>query len=292
MNYISLRLLVSFTLFFLLADTLASSAGIPARVADADLGALTMNYSDVPWPSPESLLENLRAKDYETRDSALSLVGVPRTAKAASFDPPQETELRYAFLGVDETQQVIIGVRRDPMLYGAVAAQVGNRWHRIAAFSCWCKYESGDLLGGFIQTQSAPDVGQELVLRASGGGTGIYSQQEAHFRYDHGELHLAFTFVSHHRECDPTKPGPYSCEVERRWFYVNYWDSVPGAVLVESRLRLFPETDPEPEFTSIRELELSHAQQFSCKTYKWNKEKFRYEPFVAPDPCKPRPATK
>jgi hypothetical protein len=139
MNHIPLGLLVAFTLFFLLAATPASSAGVPAPAADVDLGALTMNYSNVPWPSPESLLENLRAKDYETRDRALSLVGVPQTAEAASFDPPQETELRYADLGVDGTQQVIIGVRRDPMLYGAVAAQVGSRWHRIAAFSCWCK---------------------------------------------------------------------------------------------------------------------------------------------------------
>lgn len=292
MNHTSLRFLVPCTLIFLLATTLTSSANGKRASADVDLGPLTMNYSDVSWPSPESLLENLRAKNYETRDRALSLVGVAHSAEAASFDPPQETELRYAGLGVDETQQVIIGVRRDPMLYGAVAAQIGGRWHRIAAFSCWCKYESGDLLGAFIQIQSAPDVGQELVLRASGGGTGVYSQQQAHFRYYHGELQLAFTFVSHHRECNPTKPGPYYCEVERRWFYVNSWDSVPGAVLVESRVRLFPETDPEPEFKSIRELELTHAQKFSCKTYKWDKEKFRYEPFVALNPCKPRTAAK
>jgi hypothetical protein len=238
------------------------------------------------------LLENLRAKDYEIRDRALSLVGVPQTTEFASFDLPEETELRYADLGVDGTQQAIIGVRRHAMLYGAVAARGGSRWHRIAAFSCWCKYESGDLLAGFIRIQAGPGVGQELVLRASGGGTGVYSEQQAHFRYHQGELHLVFAFVSRHRNCDPTEPEPHSCEVERRWFYVNYWDSVPGAVLVESRLRLFPETDPEPKFTSLRELELTHAQEFSCKTYKWDKEKFRYEPFVAPNPCNLRTATK
>jgi hypothetical protein len=292
MNHNSLRLLVPRTLLFLFAFTLDPSAGGAVPVADADLGPLTMNYNNVPWPSPESLLENLLAKDYATRDRALSLVGVPQTTEAASFDPPQETELRYADLGVDGTQQVIIGVRRDPMLYGAVAAQVGSRWHRIAAFFCWCKYESGDLLAGFIHIQAGPGVGQELVLRASGGGTGVYSEQQSHFRYHQGELHLVFTFVSRHRDCGLTGPEPHSCEVERRWFYANYWDSVPGAVLVESRLRVFPGTDPEPEFTSLRELELTHAQKFSCKTYKWDKEKFRYEPFVATNPCNPRTATK
>jgi hypothetical protein len=289
MNHISLRFLITCTLIFLLAAALTSSASGAGASTNVDLGPLTMNYSKVPWPSPESLLQGMRAKDYETRGRALSLVGVPKTAEAASFDAPQEAEMRYAELGVDGTQQVIIGMRRDPMLYGAVAAQVDDRWYRIATFSCWCKYESGDLLSSFIQIESAPGVGEELVLRASGGGTGLYSQQQAHFRYHRGELHLTFTFVSHRRECDPTKP---SCEVERRWFYVNYWDSVPGAVLVESRLTIFPGKDPEPELTSIRELELTHAQKFSCKTYKWDEEKFGYAPFVASSPCNPSTATK
>lgn len=118
MNHNSLRLLVPRSLLFLLAFTLDVSAASAVPVADVDLGPLTMNYDSVPWPSPESLLENLRVKDYATRDKALSLVGVPQTTEGASFDPPQETELRYAELGMDGTQQVIIGVRRDPMLYG------------------------------------------------------------------------------------------------------------------------------------------------------------------------------
>lgn len=292
MSYDSTRYLVSFTFLFLLSATISLSPATSGASTDGDLGPLTMNHTKVPWPVPETLLQNLRAKDYETFDKALGLVGVPQSSEAASFDPPQETELRYADLGVDGTQQAIIGVRRDPMIYGAVAAQVGGRWQRIAAFSCWCRYEGGDLLGGFIHVQEGPDIGQELVLHASGGGTGVYSQQQAHFRYAQGELRLVFTFVSHSRECDPTKPAPYSCDVERRWFYVNHWDSVPGAVLVESRMTIFPERDPQPELTSIRELELAHAQKFSCKTYKWDKEKFQYESFVAANPCSPRNGAK
>jgi hypothetical protein len=210
MSHNSLRILVPRIFLFLLAFTLDASVGGAVPVSNVDLGPLTMNYNSVPWPSPESLLANLRAKDYETRDRALSLVGVPQTAEAASFDPPQETELRYADLGVDGTQQAIIGVRRDAMLYGAVAAQGGGHWHRIAAFSCWCKYESGDLLAGFIQIQAGPGVAQELVLRASGGGRGVYSEQQAHFRYHQGELHLVFTFVSRRRDCDPTGPELHS----------------------------------------------------------------------------------
>ncbi|MGC0771975.1 MAG: hypothetical protein WB543_03505 [Candidatus Acidiferrum sp.] len=292
MTYISSGPLVLRILLFLLAFAPAASSGAAAPVDDVDLGYLTMNHINVPWPSPESLLENLRAKDYAIRGKALSLVGVPQTTEAASSEPPQDTELRYADLGRDGTQQAVIGVRRDAMLYGAVAVQVGSRWHRIAAFSCWCKYESGDLLAGFIQIQPGPDGGEELVLRASGGGTGVYSQEQAHFRYRRGVLLLVFAFVSRHRECDPTKLGPYSCEVQRRWFYVHYWGTVAGAVLVESRLTLFPDADPEAELSSVPELELAHARKFSCRTYEWDKEKFHYEPFVAPNTCPPRTATK
>jgi hypothetical protein len=227
---------------------------------------------------------------HETRRSAWSVFPKQRKALASTLPKKPNCATRnWAWMELNRSSLECEGA---PCFTGAVAAQVGSRWHRIAAFSCWCKYESGDLLAGFIRIQAGPGIGKELVIRASGGGTGVYSQQQAHFRYHQGQLHLVFTFVSRHRECDPTGPEPHSCEVERRWFYVNYWNSVPGAVLVESRLKVFPETDPEPEFTSLRELELTHAQKFSCKTYKWEKEKFRYERFVAPNPCNPRTATK
>jgi len=285
-----LRVLVPFALVLLLTTAVPSSTRGAASSTDPDLGYLTMNYEKVPWPTPESLLQGLRSKNYETSDRALRLIGVPQTPEAASFEPPQEAELRYAQLGEDGTQQAIVGVRRDAMLYGAVAAQAGGGWRRIAAFSCWCKYESGDLLGGFVHIQAAPGAGQELVLRASGGGTGVYAQQQAHFRYVAGELRLVFTFVSRSRNCDPTQRAPYTCEVQRRWFYVKYWDTVPGAVLVESHMRIFPDSDPAPELTDIRELELTHAQKFSCKAYKWNSAKFRYESFNTPNSCRPQTA--
>jgi hypothetical protein len=81
MRHASTRFLVLFTFLFQLsvATTGASS--------DGDLGPLTLDHSRVPWPVPETLLQNLRAKDYETFDKALGLVGVPETSEAAIFDP-------------------------------------------------------------------------------------------------------------------------------------------------------------------------------------------------------------
>jgi hypothetical protein len=274
-----------------LALSLAFSISLSAQVSKpetkADLGSLTFSRTHLRWPTPDSLVKDLRADDDQTRLQALALIGASPSGDMPGT--PLEVELRYASLGSDAQQQAIVGVDLGPMLFGAVAVHENGVWHRIANFSCWCKYEFGDLVGDFIHVESGPENGLELVLRASGGGTGVYSQDEAHFRYYRGELHLVLSFVSHFRACDPTAPGPYTCQVERRWFYANNWDSVPGGVLVESRFSFSPNSEPEAQL-HVRDLELSYAKTFSCKTYKWNKEKFLYTEFSAPNPCKPRPS--
>lgn len=285
--FLQATLFVPFILALLLALSFPSSAQISKPIRRADLGSLTLGHDHMRWPAPESLIRDLRADDDQTRLKAFLQLGLPKQQKTAIAAVPYEVGLRYATLGTDDDEQAIVAVDIGAMLYGAVAAQEGGSWHRIANFSCWCKYESGDLLGEFIQIKPGPDGRSELVLRASGGGTGVYSQNEAHFRYYRGELHLVFSFVSHYQDC-PITPGPYTCRVERRWFYGHSWDSTPGGVLVESHLSFLPYSEPEVEF-AIRDLELGHAKTFSCKTYKWNKEKFLYEQFAAPNPCKPSP---
>jgi hypothetical protein len=209
-----------------LALSLAFSISLSAQVSKpetkADLGSLTFSRTHLRWPTPDSLVKDLRADDDQTRLQALALIGASPSGDMPGT--PLEVELRYASLGSDAQQQAIVGVDLGPMLFGAVAVHENGVWHRIANFSCWCKYEFGDLVGDFIHVESGPENGLELVLRASGGGTGVYSQDEAHFRYYRGELHLVLSFVSHFRACDPTAPGPYICQVERRWFYANNWD--------------------------------------------------------------------
>lgn len=279
MKYMSFCLLA-------LSSFLLLGAAPEGTGAEADLGPLTMDYSHVPWPPPEQLLGDLRATEDEVRGRALALIGVPEKLGSNDFGAIDETMLRYATLGDNEALQAIVGVRQGPMVFGAVAAQKGNRWERIAAFSCWCKYEKGDLLREVIRVVPAPGVSEELVLRASGGGTGIYSQQETRFRYLRGALQPVFTFVSHRRTCEPARAF---CEVERRWFHVHYWDAVAGGVLMESHFKIFPSADPGLELNSVRELETAHARNFSCKTYRWDVARVRYVPFAAPtDPCTPR----
>lgn len=283
-----------FLCFGIVALLLGLSATIPAQirnpnaVSESDLGSLTFGHAHSGWPAPENLVRDLRAGDDHVRLRALLQLGVPKSATTIR-EAPDEVLLRYASLGTDFDEQAIVAVSAGgAMLFGAVAVQENGVWQRIANFSCWCKYERGDLLGNFIQIESAPDGRSELVLHASGGGTGVYSQDEAHFRYHRGELRLVLSFVSQFRECDPTAPGPYTCRVERRWFYDDGRDSTPGGILVESHLNFLPERETDAEF-AILDLQLRHAKTLSCRPYEWDKEQFAYKGLGAGSSSKCRP---
>jgi len=275
----------------LLAFPFSSAAQLSKSIARSDLGHLVIGRDRVNWPSPESLVRNLRSQNEDRRSEAFLLLGTPTQADTKVTDTSDifdQVQLRYGTLGADNAEHAVVAVSVGNRLYGAVAAQTNGSWTRIANFSCWCKYESGDLLGEFIQVKDGPVGGSELVLRASGGGTGIYEQTEAHFRYHRGELRLVFSFVSRRRTCDPTAPGPYACQIERRWFYPQNFDAIPGGVLVETHLSLLPLSEAEAE-GEVRELELRHSKNLSCKPYRWNEAKFVYEPFSSSTPCKPKP---
>jgi hypothetical protein len=271
-----------------LAAIFPSTSSARERTAPSDLGYLTIEHTSVAWPAPESLLSELRSRDDQKRIKALLLLGVPEAAPKASFATPQEVELRYAPLGLDGTQQAIIGafMPEGKMLYGAVAAQTGGRWRRIVSFSCWCKYEYGNPLATFLQTRSTPDGKDELLLRASGGGTGVYTQNEAHFRFYHGELRLVFSLIRRSWNCDPTSPGPFACNVQWRWFYISSRGSAQVGVLVQTRFKTL-RTDPDAEYYVLPELELAHAKTFRCSFYKWDTKKFEYLGPPTPIPCNP-----
>jgi len=273
-----------------LSFSFSSSAQASEPNPKADLGSIELSYIHLPWPTPESLTKSLQADDDQTRIRALVRMGVPEEGLAKIDEKPSEVQLLYASLGTNDAQQAIVAVRIAPMLFGAVATQERGVWHRIANFSCWCKYEAGDLIGNFVHVEAGPDGGSELVIHASGGGTGVYTQNEARFRYYHRELHLVFSFISRFRTCDPTAPGPTQCHVKRRWFYPIDRDSIPGSVLVESHFN-FPTTGFSGVPSERRDLELSHAKTFSCTVFTWDKEKFVYKESSASSPCKPQPPT-
>jgi hypothetical protein len=266
-----------------------------------DFGYASVNQEHVPWPSPESVLRDLRSADEHVRLGALKLAGLgDQEAYRPVWSQPNETpskiigqalvtpgraELIYASLGKGADQQAIIAYEVSALqsTYAAVAVQEGQQWVRIAAISCWCKYDMApaqDALAEFVSLHAAPERAPatpphyELVVRSSGGGTGIYTQNEAHFRIYRNDLRLVLSFVSGHRTNDPTGPGPSWVYLERRWFTV-YGDA--GGILVEAKGKFSARRTPEIQWT-LKALQDMHLQQISCRSYRWNAEEFHYEP--------------
>lgn len=142
---------------------------------------------------PESLVRDLRSQDRTVRLKALALFGTDANVELFA-DGPNEIELRYASLGGDRYKQAIVLVEASSYAYAAVAVPSLNAWERIAVFECWCKYESPTLLDDFVRVEYTYHRIPDLVIRASGGGTGLYEQTEAHFALRDGELRRVLSF--------------------------------------------------------------------------------------------------
>jgi hypothetical protein len=281
------------TLIGLLSVSAAALAQEPKRTIWEEVGYLAVNRDHVPWPAPESVVTSLRSTDEDTRLKAFYLLGFTETqAHQVVWDSGKVTgkkvvtagpiELIYSFLGEDPTQQAVLTLQIPELAttYAAVIAPASKGWLRVAAFSCWCKYDAHtgkDSLAELIQlhpvleTAATTPPHSELVLRGSGGGTGIYTQTEAHFRMHDGDLHLVVSFVSRRLSC----PGTDLCALEKRWFYADWFgNNEPGGILVEGSGKF---AGGEPVQWAVRDLENRHLRNLACTNFKWNERSFRYE---------------
>ena len=299
--------LMSVLIMLLVMSVLRSTAAQVSAISE-DTGYLYVSREHAAWPSPESLVRDLHSKDDGVRLNALHLLGLSderahvkiwsQTSPSKVIDEavvtPDQIELEYASLGDDSTQQAVLALQitQTQNTLAAVAIPKAGGWERIAVFDCWCKYEmyvGRYALAEPVQIRPAPENGSstpqhfELVLRASGGGTGIYTQNEGHFRILHGELRRVMSFVSRRLSCDPTA-GTARCDLERRWFYPTFFGNVPGGVVVEGRAS-FPQGTLEVG-SFVRDLENRYLREATCVTYKWNAKAFQYERFNATDPCR------
>lgn len=260
-----------------------------------DAGYLNVRKDLADWPSPESVANDLRSDDDQQRLKALYLFGLTdlQTHRAVwssgkvtgqSVVTPDPIQVTYAALGEGATRQAIIALQVPEMqlAFAAVATPTAKGWTRIAVFDCWCKYDLSmgtDALSQFIQLQPVLQPGSgspmhfELVLRASGGGTGIYHQNEAHYRMHEGELRRVLSFESRVFACQTGGPDR-SCAIERRWFYPQwYGNNESGGFLVYGQEKV----TAGPINWFVRDLEIRNLRTLRCTPYKWDEQTFRYE---------------
>jgi hypothetical protein len=275
---------------------LAPAWGQQPKAAVEDNGNLGISRQQVSWPSPEAVLRDLRSTDNAVRLKAMELmdVGTLSHTKVYSKDgsasesvvsTPDEVELRYAALGEDDTQLAVVMMSLPgSYTFAAVVIPLAHGWTRIATLNGWCKYEQGDLIQKFVSLEPAlfqadPTSRYELVAHASGGGTGLYSQQEARFRVYRGQLKRVLYFESRYRSCPPGTE-PRFCTLRAKWFN--------RSVLAESEGRL-PENKPDIYFASP-EVENEALRLRHCTAYQWDEAAFTYRrlPGEAPE-CQPNP---
>ena len=275
-----------------------------------EVGNLVSRYDQAAWPAPEALLQDLRSPQDETRLQALQLVGLTDQqahhavwGQAQTTPPkvigqiiaiPDQIQLLYAVLGGDGIQQAIIAVQDGQMNYAAVGVPTPKGWKRVAAFDCWCKYDGP--LDEFVQLRAGsmgPPASFELVLRASGGGSGLYSQEEAHFRVRQGELRRVLSFESRRRHsnagftgaCKQPNASIECVSLAESWFIfpaqiANSPDyKFVGGVLLEAHGEFDPaNTARQYSAASWELLRRQYMQVFTCRAYRWNQQQFRYIP--------------
>ena len=239
-----------------------------------DIGALRLNRSHAAWRSPESLVGDLRSQDAAVRLKALQLVGIDGPIKdVIADDVPDEIELRYASLEGGSPKQAIVLVEASSYAYAAVAVPRANAWERIAVFECWCKYEGVTLLDDFVRVEYTHHVVPDLVLRASGGGTGLYEQTETRFALKGGELRKVLSFISRGWSCPV---GTSTCFYERRWFTNGELAEVKGKF--DSKLNV-----------DRNSADAQLVKSGVCAAYNWDALSFTYVRSGSAHSCKDEP---
>lgn len=243
-------------------------ASAPQQSFWEQVGALRVNRTHAAWTSPESLVRDLQSQDKAARLKALRLVGIDAHEDLFADRGPAEIELRYASLGKGQTKQAIVLIGASSYAYAAVAVPSLNSWERIAVFECWCKYEGSTLLDGFVRVEYTYHGIPDLILHASGGGTGLYEQTEARFALQGGEQRKALSFISRRLSCPV---GTDTCLYEHRW--------LRGDQLVEAKATQ-KELDADWDMADAR-----NFKSITCTTYKWDAGSFTYI-------CAPAPHTR
>ena len=266
-----------------------AASRLSASTADSDLN---LQRTHVAWPAPSEMAEELVSKDDSVRLRAMLLFGLSdqQARGFTSSSPtlrhtirPDLVRLNYAALGTGPDTQAVLAFQADQMVFVAVATATKAGWSRIAFSNMWSKYDldNGDALFQAVRLSAAPgnptisSAAFELILRSSGGGTGVYEQQEAHFRVYEGELRNVFSFISDQRRCDPS-PEVQACKLNRSWLVLGTTDSKRGVVLVEEGGTLKTVHQPDVLF-ALRDLQNRYLRPSSCAFYEWDDHNFDYK---------------
>jgi hypothetical protein len=299
----------------------ADSRPAPKGAFAKEIGDLKARYDRADWKSPELILQGLRSDNDDARLQSFRLLGATDddahevegglNGEATVVATPWKSELLYAPLGEDSTQQAVVALQVRNLVLVAVAMVNGKGWQRIAAFRSLCpsnntldSYGSdngGDILANTAEVGRVHEQGiAELILHKidfpSQGDQVLtfddYTEYEARFRLQGTQLRRMIAFKSRVRSCGGQRQaeaqplpatGPSrlalsarSCSIERRRFYRYALGNVADAIVAESRGEV---SNPMPtNLPFATDSESPYLRPASCQALKFSERTHQYEP--------------
>lgn len=170
----------------------------------------------VPIPNPDQLLRRLMPPPAEEDENcktderdkvqadALNSLGIPAKGVYSV-----KARLVYEDIDGDGVAEALFTVEIDGSdVVLVILKHQGDQWYRLPSppgFSCWCKYERSPL-DSFVELRGWRGPGEEqtrlIVVRASGGGTGLYERSLGMYALRGLEIKSVFDIVDERRECD------------------------------------------------------------------------------------------
>jgi hypothetical protein len=231
-------------------------------------------------PPPMQLFQDLTAcngysgscdeKSAEKQTAALSALGIP--TKSAD-----DARLLFEDLDGDQKAEALLTVEyggADVVLI--VLKEKGDQWYRLPPqeeFSCWCRYESAPL-DTFVEVvdwsnsfEKTSQPRKLLLVRGSGGGTGLYERGLGVFALDGFRVRPVFGTTEERREC-PWPEG--DCKLDHA--IITFRTRGEPHLLITNKIHVLMRPD------ELRDVESWWVgiPPSSCQTYLWDSKGFKF----------------
>lgn len=227
---------------------------------------------------PVEIVDELLSDNIERRIAVLESIGMPESLRRPPRKPGwvdttrvKDVRLLIADLDEDAELEAIITFLQEAYATAIVLDGKAGQWYAVARLTCWCKYEPYGL-ETFIELRHLVDpVQQELIIRDSLGGTGVYWRDLIIYRMRNGTLHEVLRIPEKRRQCSPTVPADVrTCLVTRA--DISYLRGAASRTVV---VATFKGEMPVLAATQNRNWR-PYLTEEQCESFVWEESEFRF----------------
>lgn len=244
-----------------------------------------MDVRRPPAPDPIEIVHNLQSIDIDRRIEALREVGVDERLRTkppgplyTDFTKVDGVRLIYASLDDGPALDAIVIFKQGPYDQGVIFRRESENWHRVALFNCWCKYER-DPLAQFIELRRLVDLKHDdLIVRDSLGGTGVYWRDAVFYRMQNGTPREVLRVREEESNCNTqmAHQSPTYCEALRSTIFYPGWMPNQQAIVVTTVKGREPVPPHQGDFYPPLAGNLVTSVPAGCKAYIWKESAFHF----------------